>query len=83
VSVANGVVYAGSLSSGPGMNPADPTMFALNAQTGQILWSFASGSSVGSGPAIVDGTVYWGTGYARIGIGSAATTHNFYAFRSK
>ncbi len=58
VSVANGVLYAGSLSG---------SMYALDAATGNILWSFSSGGSVIDGPAIVGGTVYWGSGYARIG----------------
>jgi polyvinyl alcohol dehydrogenase (cytochrome) len=60
VSVANGVVYAGSYS---GM------MYALNAKTGKIMWSFDSGGSVVDGPAIADGVVYWGSGYAHIGPG--------------
>lgn len=57
VSTANGVVYAGS-DAATGNN-----MYALDAKTGQILWSFASGGSVASGAAIVDGVVYWGSGY--------------------
>jgi hypothetical protein len=57
--VANGVVYVGSLDS----RTIDPTMFALNAATGQILWSFASGLEVHSSPAIVGNTLYWGSGY--------------------
>jgi polyvinyl alcohol dehydrogenase (cytochrome) len=40
-------------------------MFALDAATGAILWQFGAGSSVNSGPAVVNGTVYWGSGYAR------------------
>jgi polyvinyl alcohol dehydrogenase (cytochrome) len=40
-------------------------MFALDGQTGEILWRYAAGSSVNSGPSIVDGTVYWGSGYDR------------------
>lgn len=54
VSVANGVVYAGSESG---------FMYALDAATGKILWSFDSGGSVIDGPSIVDGVVYWGSGY--------------------
>ncbi|GAB1340793.1 PQQ-binding-like beta-propeller repeat protein [Streptomyces sp. E-15] len=54
VSSANGVVYAGSLSG---------DMYALDAATGRIRWSFASGGAVLGGAAIVDGTVYWGSGY--------------------
>ena len=75
VSVANGVVYAGSMGGNVGTNP---TMFALDAATGQILWQWVSGSSVGSAPAIVNGVVYWGTGYGRFGLG--AGQYNFYAF---
>ncbi|WP_263385147.1 outer membrane protein assembly factor BamB family protein [Granulicella arctica] len=60
VSVANGVMFAGSLSG---------DMVALDAASGQTLWKFASGGSVVDGPSIVDGTVYWGSGYAHIGVG--------------
>ena len=68
VSVANGVVYAGSM--GALFAPASlPTMFALDAKSGKQLWSYASGGSVNAGPAIVDGTVYWGSGYAHLGFG--------------
>jgi polyvinyl alcohol dehydrogenase (cytochrome) len=56
MSVANGVVFAGSLSG---------TMNALNAQTGKVLWSFASGGPVIDAPSIVNGVVYWGSGYSR------------------
>ena len=66
VSVANGVVYGGSLAP----NPVSPTFFALDAATGQIKWSLASGGSVNSGPAIADGVVYWGSGYSNLGLGS-------------
>ncbi len=72
VSVADGVVYAGSLAR-TGSN-----MYALNAATGRILWSFASGGSVASGPAIVGGSVYWGSGYGKSGIGSPS--RRLYAF---
>jgi polyvinyl alcohol dehydrogenase (cytochrome) len=73
VSVANGVVYAGSLAPG---RDAD-TMFALNAATGDILWRFASGGSVAGGAAVVDGTVYWSTGYRQWGGRSANTLYAF------
>jgi polyvinyl alcohol dehydrogenase (cytochrome) len=58
VSIAHGVLYAGSLDS-------DGHMYAINASTGRILWSFASGGSVLGAPSIVDGTLYWGSGYRR------------------
>jgi len=54
VSSANGVVYAGS-SGGD--------FYALDARTGQVEWRFPSGGAVWSGAAIVDGVVYWGSGY--------------------
>jgi hypothetical protein len=60
LSVANGVLYAGSF------DPAGH-MYALNAANGKILWSFASGGSVLGGPAIVKGVVYWGSGYVKVG----------------
>lgn len=74
VSVANGVVYGGSLES----DPTKPTFFGLNAANGDIKWSYASGGSVNSGPAIVDGTVYWGSGYSNFGLGSP--NNKLYAF---
>jgi polyvinyl alcohol dehydrogenase (cytochrome) len=68
MSVANGVVYANSMGS---LAPNDnrPTMFALDAANGKQLWSFTSGGSVNAGPAIVDGRVYWGSGYTNLGFG--------------
>src|SRR4029079_3215712 len=59
VTSANGVVYASS------MPQTGDQMFALDGKTGEILWRFAAGSSVNSGPAVVDGTVYWGSGHHR------------------
>jgi polyvinyl alcohol dehydrogenase (cytochrome) len=69
VSVANGVMYAGSYSG---------QMYALDTTTGKILWNFASGGTVIDGPSIVDGTLYWGSGYRNIppGIGN----NKVYAF---
>jgi len=69
VSAANGVVYAGSMSG---------DMVAIEAKTGEILWKFASGGSVVCGPSIVDGTVYWGSGYANLGKGIG--NNKLYAF---
>jgi polyvinyl alcohol dehydrogenase (cytochrome) len=77
VSVANGVVYAGSM---------DPNgyMGALDAATGEILWSFPSGGSVASGPAIADGMVFWGSGYGEHtnspSVHNAVTNNVLYAF---
>ena len=71
LTVANGVVYAGSMAH------TGNQMYALHAATGAILWDYAAGGSVVAGPAVVDGTVFWGSGYARTGgIGN----DQFYAF---
>ena len=68
-SVANGVVFVGSMD----VNPQNPTMFALSATTGQVLWSYVPGSSVIAAPAIAsDNSVYWGSGYS----GSGGTGNN-------
>jgi polyvinyl alcohol dehydrogenase (cytochrome) len=69
VSAANGVVYACS---------TDPVghMYALNAVTGSVLWSFASGGACLSGAAISNGTVYWGSGYSLFFTGN----NKFFAF---
>src|ERR1022692_3638931 len=71
--VANGVVYAASMSG---------YMYALDAATGAALWSFEAPGSVNAAPAVVNGTLYWGTGYhnfpATNPLGTASNT--FYAF---
>jgi polyvinyl alcohol dehydrogenase (cytochrome) len=71
--VANGVVYVASMSG---------YMYALDAATGATLWSFKAPGSVNAAPAIVDGVLYWGTGYhnfpASAPLGTASNT--FYAF---
>jgi hypothetical protein len=42
-------------------------MFALDAKTSKVLWSFVPGSSVNAGPAIVGNYVYWGSGSSNTG----------------
>lgn len=69
VSVAGGVLYAGSL---------DGYMYAIDAASGQVLWETLGEGSSNAGPAVVNGTVYWGNGYERAGIGTPSRT--FYAF---
>lgn len=63
MAVANGIVYAGSMTTKAG----DPNMFAINAATGKVLWKFASAGSVIAGAVIADGVVYWGSGYSNFG----------------
>jgi polyvinyl alcohol dehydrogenase (cytochrome) len=69
VSVANGVVYVGSMAGFPGATVGKPTMFALDARTGRELWRFVSGGSVNASPAIVDGQLFWGSGFSNYGLG--------------
>jgi polyvinyl alcohol dehydrogenase (cytochrome) len=73
VTVANGVVYAASMSG---------YMYALNATTGATLWSFQAPGSVNASPAVVNGTLYWGTGYHNFPAGAPVGTasNTFYAF---
>ncbi len=58
VTIANGVLFAGTV---------DGDFVALDASNGNVLWTYASGGSVIDAPSVVDGTVYWGSGYWRIG----------------
>ncbi|BAT83387.1 uncharacterized protein HKW66_Vig0110240 [Vigna angularis] len=61
VSVANGIVFAGSVDvKGP--------IYAINAETGSIVWSYETGSSVYGGLSVSDGCIYVGNGY-KIGFG--------------
>ncbi len=76
LAVANGVLYAPSMAG----LPYQASMFALNAATGDIVWSFAPGSSVIAGATIVDGTVYWGSGYTQLGIPGQTGNNKFFAF---
>ena len=71
LTVANGVLYAGSMAH------TGDQMYALDTSNGDILWKFPAGGSVVAGPAVVDGTVYWGSGYARTG---GVGNNQFYAF---
>jgi polyvinyl alcohol dehydrogenase (cytochrome) len=75
MTVANGVVYAPSMSAA---SATTPNMFALDATTGNVLWSFASGGSVNAGAVVVNGVVYWGSGYGRLGF--VGGQNKFYAF---
>lgn len=56
VSLANGVVFAGSTN---GTGP----IYAMSGTTGEILWSYNTGATVYGGMSIRDGCVYVGNGY--------------------
>jgi polyvinyl alcohol dehydrogenase (cytochrome) len=75
LAVANGVVYASSM----GQATSAQNMVAMNAATGAILWSFAPGVSVNAGATVVNGVVYWGSGYNHLYLGSG-NNDTFYAF---
>jgi outer membrane protein assembly factor BamB len=60
--VVNGVVYFGS---------DDGSVYALNANTGATLWSYATAGQVDSSPAVVNGVVYIGS-----------NDHNIYALNA-
>ncbi len=66
VSVANGVMY-GEDQAG--------NFLALDAATGEILFSLQSGGTSISAPAIAAGTLYWSSGYKLLG----ATNNKIYA----
>jgi polyvinyl alcohol dehydrogenase (cytochrome) len=68
VATANGVVYAGSTDK-------QGHVYALNGNNGLIRWTFATGGSVASGASIVNGTVYWGSGYSEF-LSSGTTGNN-------
>jgi polyvinyl alcohol dehydrogenase (cytochrome) len=73
VTVVGGVMFGGSMD-------AQGTMYALDASSGAVLWSFQAGGTVYGGPAVAGGVVYWGAGYipGRLGFGTSAK--KLYAF---
>lgn len=58
VTLAGDVVLGGSLTG---------HMYAMDAATGDIRWSFFSGGSVSGGASVDKHVVYWGSGYAKAG----------------
>lgn len=77
VSAANGIVYAASMAK------RGNEFYALDGATGHILWAWPAGSSVNSGPAIVDRSVYWGSGYSRSGPVEGSGNNRLFAFTLK
>ncbi len=76
LTVADGLVFVPSMAG----DLTAPSMLALSAATGQTLWTFSAGSSVVAGASIADGVVYWGSGYAHLGIPGMTGNNKFYAF---
>jgi hypothetical protein len=62
MTVANGVVYFASMD-------INGVLYYLNAVTGAVLGSFATGATNGCGPSVVDGRVFVGSGYINFGLG--------------
>jgi len=50
--VANGVVYIGS---------QDKKLYALDAETGSVLWSYTTGQPIDSSPTVINGMLYVGS----------------------
>ncbi|TXG59164.1 hypothetical protein EZV62_016993 [Acer yangbiense] len=74
VSVANSVVFVGSTHlKGP--------IYAMNAKTGKIVWSYETGATVYGGMSISNGCIYVGNGYnVSIGAGLATDGTSLFAF---
>jgi polyvinyl alcohol dehydrogenase (cytochrome) len=70
VTTANGVVFGCALDD-------EGHMYALDAATGDVLWSYASGGACLSGAAISRGMLYWGSGYSNLG---GTSNNQLYAF---
>lgn len=71
ITVCNGVMYTESTSG---------VFYAFDAATGNTLWSFQSGGASICGPSVVNGTVYWGSGYGRFFGGFGGGNNKLYAF---
>jgi polyvinyl alcohol dehydrogenase (cytochrome) len=86
VTSANGVVFACSFGEAT-LNPdftvtnhRGGTMYALDASRGTVLWQFPSGDFCAAGAAVSRGTVFWGTGYAQLGVPNLDGGGKLYAF---
>lgn len=62
MTVANGVVFYASMD-------AKGTLFFLDAATGKMLGRFETGATSGSGPSVVGGRVFVGSGYLNLNLG--------------
>ncbi|KAK9741160.1 hypothetical protein RND81_03G086000 [Saponaria officinalis] len=62
VTVANGIVFAGSTDGKTG------PIYAMDAKMGNILWSFQTNATIFGGVLVSHGCIYFGHGY-KVGIG--------------
>jgi polyvinyl alcohol dehydrogenase (cytochrome) len=83
LAVADGIVYAPSMGGYGSASTVNPTMFALDASTGKVVWSYVPGSSVIAGATIAEDTVFWGAGYSRFGPTLGSGNHKFIAFSTR
>ena len=75
MTTSNGVVLAPSMSG---------HMYALDAATGAFLWEHEGDGAAIAGASLDDaGTVFWGNGYANLGIPGWDPSTTFYAFSPK
>ena len=58
-------------------------MYAIDAASGAVLWSFLGQGSSNAAPAIADGALYWGNGYAHLGVPGFTGSTTFYSFSFK
>jgi len=75
--VANGVVYLGSSGGGTSR------VFALNATTGTVLWSYYIGDDVVSSPAVANGVVYFTSQDKNVYALNASTGALLWLFRTQ
>ena len=84
--VVNGVVYFGGIDEDFGtgahgeVGVKDVHLYAVDAQTGQERWRFATEGSVFSSPAVADDIVYFGSadaGFYAVGAASGAQLWRF------
>lgn len=73
VSGANGVIYGCSMDD-------QGHMYAIDAATGSVLWDFVSGANCNGGATIVNGMVFWGTGYDAFAASGGNAAQALYAF---
>lgn len=76
VTVAAGVVYTCSIEP-------EGHMYAFDAKDGSLLWRFKSGSNCETGPAIVDGVIYWASGQTLRAFAVPGTGAESYLVRSE
>ena len=58
----------------------DHYVYALNAATGGYIWSYKTGSSVDSSPAVVNGIVYVGSEDHKVYALNAATGTKIWSY---